>query len=135
MTILIREADLIESVADALQFISYFHPMDYIRALGRAYEAEQAPAAKDAIALDGATQLNQVLGQRVIFSLPGEDRGRVNAVYMTVIFLFGSTGGIAASVVYHAGGWWGTMLLCAAMGGVVLLIFVTEFLGRRRAGD
>ena len=50
MTTLIREADLIESVADALQYISYFHPMDYIRALGRAYEAEQAPAAKDAIA-------------------------------------------------------------------------------------
>src|ERR1700760_1519574 len=50
MTILIREADLIESVADALQYISYFHPMDYIRALGDAYEAEQSPAAKDAIA-------------------------------------------------------------------------------------
>jgi fumarate hydratase class I len=50
MTTIIREADLIESVADALQFISYYHPMDYIRALGRAYEAEQAPAAKDAIA-------------------------------------------------------------------------------------
>ena len=46
----IREEDLIESVADALQFISYFHPMDYIRALGDAYEAEQGPAAKDAIA-------------------------------------------------------------------------------------
>ncbi len=46
----IREADLIESVADALQFISYYHPMDYIRALGEAYEAEQGPAAKDAIA-------------------------------------------------------------------------------------
>ena len=46
----IREADLIESVADALQFISYYHPMDYIRALGVAYEAEQSPAAKDAIA-------------------------------------------------------------------------------------
>ncbi|MBB6123925.1 fumarate hydratase class I [Sphingobium subterraneum] len=46
----IREADLIESVADALQFISYYHPMDYIRALGVAYEAEQGPAAKDAIA-------------------------------------------------------------------------------------
>ncbi len=50
MTVLIREADLIESVADALQYISYFHPMDYIRALGDAYEAEQGPAAKDAIA-------------------------------------------------------------------------------------
>ncbi len=46
----IKEADLIESVADALQFISYYHPMDYIRALGAAYEAEASPAAKDAIA-------------------------------------------------------------------------------------
>ena len=50
MTVTIREDDLIASVADALQFISYFHPMDYIRALGRAYEQEQGPAAKDAIA-------------------------------------------------------------------------------------
>jgi fumarate hydratase, class I len=49
MTI-IREADIIESVADALQYISYYHPMDYIRALGVAYAAEQGPAAKDAIA-------------------------------------------------------------------------------------
>jgi len=46
----IREEDLIESVADALQYISYFHPMDYIRALGEAYEVEAGPAAKDAIA-------------------------------------------------------------------------------------
>ena len=50
MTVTIRPADLIESVADALQFISYYHPMDYIRALGDAYAAEQSPAAKDAIA-------------------------------------------------------------------------------------
>ncbi|MGN6500271.1 MAG: fumarate hydratase [Tsuneonella sp.] len=46
----IREGDLIDSVADALQFISYYHPMDYIRALGDAYAAEKGPAAKDAIA-------------------------------------------------------------------------------------
>ncbi len=46
----IREADLIDSVADALQFISFFHPMDYIRALSDAYQAEQGPAARDAIA-------------------------------------------------------------------------------------
>ncbi|MFC4292925.1 fumarate hydratase [Sphingorhabdus arenilitoris] len=50
MTVTITESDLIESIADALQFISYYHPMDYIRALGEAYEAEQGPAAKDAIA-------------------------------------------------------------------------------------
>jgi fumarate hydratase class I len=48
--VVIREEDLIESVADALQYISYYHPMDYIKALGKAYEAEQGPAAKDAIA-------------------------------------------------------------------------------------
>jgi fumarate hydratase, class I len=48
--VMIREADVIDSVADALQFISYYHPMDYIRALGAAYEAEAGPAAKDAIA-------------------------------------------------------------------------------------
>jgi fumarate hydratase, class I len=47
---LIRENDLIQSVADTLQFISYYHPADYIRALARAYEREQSPAAKDAIA-------------------------------------------------------------------------------------
>jgi len=46
----IRQEDLIQSVADALQFISYYHPADYIRALARAYEREQSPAAKDAIA-------------------------------------------------------------------------------------
>jgi fumarate hydratase class I len=46
----IREADFIQSVADALQFISYYHPADYIDHLGRAYAREQSPAAKDAIA-------------------------------------------------------------------------------------
>ncbi|AKZ26119.1 fumarate hydratase [Ralstonia pseudosolanacearum] len=46
----IRQEDLIQSVADSLQYISYYHPMDYITALGQAYEQEQSPAAKDAIA-------------------------------------------------------------------------------------
>jgi len=46
----IAQEDLIRSVADALQFISYYHPADYIAALGDAYKAEESPAAKDAIA-------------------------------------------------------------------------------------
>ncbi|HEX7052918.1 MAG TPA: fumarate hydratase [Burkholderiales bacterium] len=50
MNRVIRRADLVQSVADALQFISYYHPADYLRALGRAYEREQSPAARDAIA-------------------------------------------------------------------------------------
>src|SRR5437667_8104978 len=46
----IKQQDLIQSVADALQHISYYHPLDYIQALGQAYQAEASPAAKDAIA-------------------------------------------------------------------------------------
>ena len=46
----IRQNDLIESVAAALQYISYYHPADYISHLASAYAREQSPAAKDAIA-------------------------------------------------------------------------------------
>ncbi|SEI76454.1 fumarate hydratase, class I [Allopseudospirillum japonicum] len=47
---LIRQDDLIQSVADALQYISYYHPKDFIQAMAAAYEREESPAAKDAIA-------------------------------------------------------------------------------------
>ena len=50
MSTTIRYGDLVESVAAALQYISYYHPADYIQHLARAYELEQSPAAKDAIA-------------------------------------------------------------------------------------
>ena len=46
----IKQSDFVQSIQDALQHISYFHPLDYITALGDAYEKEQSPAAKDAIA-------------------------------------------------------------------------------------
>ncbi len=46
----IHQQDFIDSVADALQFISYYHPTDFIHALGQAYQAEQSMAAKDAMA-------------------------------------------------------------------------------------
>jgi fumarate hydratase, class I len=46
----IQQEDLIESVANALQYISYYHPVDYITSLAKAYEIEESPAAKDAIA-------------------------------------------------------------------------------------
>jgi fumarate hydratase class I len=46
----IREEDFVQSVADAFQYISYYHPADYIRALTTAHEREQSPAAKDAMA-------------------------------------------------------------------------------------
>jgi fumarate hydratase, class I len=46
----IRQDDFIQSIADAFQYISTYHPLDYIQALGEAYEREESPAAKDAIA-------------------------------------------------------------------------------------
>ena len=46
----IKQEDLIQSVADALQYISYYHPVDYIKSLAAAYEREESPAAKDAMA-------------------------------------------------------------------------------------
>ena len=49
MTI-IRQDDLIDSIADAFQYISYYHPADYLKALFAAYQREESPAAKDAIA-------------------------------------------------------------------------------------
>ncbi|HQR03010.1 MAG: fumarate hydratase [Proteobacteria bacterium] len=46
----IKQEDLIQSIADAFQYISYYHPLDYIKALGEAYDREESAAAKDAIA-------------------------------------------------------------------------------------
>jgi len=46
----IKQSDVIDSVFDALQYISYYHPVDFLKALGEAYEREQSPAARDAMA-------------------------------------------------------------------------------------
>ena len=50
MTRVIRQQDMIDSIVDALQFISYYHPLDFIQAVHAAYEREANPAAKDAMA-------------------------------------------------------------------------------------
>jgi fumarate hydratase class I len=50
MVTVIKQDDIIDSVADALQFISYYHPLDFIQAVHQAYEREANPAAKDAMA-------------------------------------------------------------------------------------
>lgn len=50
MTTIVKQEDLITSIADALQFISYYHPVDFIQAVHEAYEKEENPAAKDAMA-------------------------------------------------------------------------------------
>ena len=78
----IKQEDLINSVADAFQYISYYHPLDYIQALGKAYEREQSPAAKDAIAqiltnsrmcAEGKRPICQDTGICVVFVKVGMD--------------------------------------------------------------
>ena len=63
---LIKEADLVASVADALQYISYYHTPDFIQAMGRAYELEKSPAARDAIAQILTNSLMCAQGHRPI---------------------------------------------------------------------
>jgi fumarate hydratase class I len=74
MTTLIKQADLIESVAAALQYISYYHPADFISHLASAYEREQSPAAKDAIAQILTNSKMSAFGHRPIC----QDTGIVN---------------------------------------------------------
>jgi fumarate hydratase, class I len=70
----IRQADLIESISAALQYISYYHPADYIAHLARAYEREASPAAKDAIAQILTNSKMSATGHRPIC----QDTGIVN---------------------------------------------------------
>ena len=75
----IRQADLVDSIAAALQYISYYHPADYIAHLARAYEGEQSPAAKDAIAQILTNSRMCAEGRRPIC----QDTGIVN-VFLTI---------------------------------------------------
>src|SRR4051812_31924840 len=70
----IQAADLVESIAGALQYISYYHPSDYIAHLARAYEREQSVAAKDAIAQILTNSRMSATGHRPIC----QDTGIVN---------------------------------------------------------
>jgi fumarate hydratase class I len=74
MTTLIKQDDLIESVAAALQYISYYHPADFISHLASAYAREQSPAAKDAIAQILTNSKMSAIGHRPIC----QDTGIVN---------------------------------------------------------
>ena len=79
-----------------------------------------------AVTLDAATQVNQVLGQRVIYSLASEARGRMNAICMTIVFLLVPQVYAVATVTHHHGGWWTSMLAAGALGLLALVIFATE---------
>ncbi|TNV42024.1 fumarate hydratase, partial [Corallococcus exiguus] len=74
MTTTIRYHDLVESIAASLQYISYYHPADFIAHLARAYERGQSPAANDAMAQILTNSKMSATGQRPIC----QDTGIVN---------------------------------------------------------
>jgi len=86
-----------------------------------------------AIILDAAAQGNQIFSQRILFSLPAEIRGRINALYMTLMFFGGAAGSTLGAATYHWGGWGATAILGCAMGALALALFGTEYLRPRRA--
>lgn len=79
-----------------------------------------------AVLIDASAQVNQVLSQRVIFGIAGQARARVNAVFMTTMFLLGGTGPAIATLTYHAGGWSLAALTAAGLLLFVFAVFLTE---------
>jgi predicted MFS family arabinose efflux permease len=80
-----------------------------------------------AILLDAMAQTNQVMSQRVIYGLPAELRGRLNAAYMTVMFLMAALGSTLAALLYVGGGWWQAVSVPAGLLVLVLAVFATEY--------
>jgi len=85
-----------------------------------------AALAAVAMLLDAAVQANQVVGQRMILGLPARARGRVNSIYMTVVFLGGAAGSALASLSFVHGGWRLTCFCGAVLGLLALALFATE---------
>ena len=81
------------------------------------------PLALAAIALDAAVQANQVCGQRAVYALAPEMRGRLNAVYIASLFAGGAVGSAISTVLYEAGGWTAASSAGAAVGLLALFLF------------
>ncbi|MEL0631270.1 MFS transporter [Pseudoalteromonas carrageenovora] len=71
--------------------------------------------------IDFAVQANMVLGQRAVYSLEPQSRARLNAIYMTSIFVGGAVGSLIASPLYEAGGWASVALVAAGMPFISLI--------------
>jgi predicted MFS family arabinose efflux permease len=83
------------------------------------------------VVLDAAVQTNQVCGQRIIFALSAQARGRINAIYLTTIFLFGSMGPSIASWLYERSGWTAVASAGSAIGVVLAIAWCIDFARKR----
>ncbi|MCR4539261.1 MFS transporter [Pseudomonas sp. 18.1.10] len=110
-----HRASLLAMLFAALSFLPAFvHPLYSVIGL-----------AVTGVVLDFCVQMNMVLGQRAIYALDANSRSRLNALYMTSIFIGGAFGSAIASSVYEHGGWLGVMLVGSAFPLVALLRFLS----------
>lgn len=109
-----HKASLLAMLFAALSFLPAFvHPLYSVIGL-----------AVTGIMLDFCVQMNMVLGQRAIYALDANSRSRLNALYVTSLFLGGAFGSAIASSVYEHGGWLGVMLVGSAFPLIALLRFL-----------
>ena len=79
-----------------------------------------------AVALDASMQANQIIGQRLIYAIDPQARGRINAIYMTSIFVCGAFGSLLAGLTYFYGNWTLTAGVGAALGIALLIYSLSE---------
>ncbi|MBC3303408.1 MFS transporter [Pseudomonas sp. SWRI18] len=109
-----HRASLLAMVLAVLSFLPAFvHPLYSVIGL-----------AVTGVVLDFCVQMNMVLGQRAVYALDAKSRSRLNALYMTSIFIGGAFGSAIASSVYEHGGWLGVVLVGSAFPLVALLRFL-----------
>ena len=110
-----HRASLLAMLFGALSFLpALVHPLYSVIGL-----------AVTGVVLDFCVQMNMVLGQRAIYALDANSRSRLNALYMTSIFIGGAFGSAIASSVYEHGGWLAAMLVGSAFALLALLRFLS----------
>lgn len=116
-----RVASLGALVLAALSFLpALIHPLYSVIGL-----------AVTGVVLDFCVQMNMVLGQRAVYALDATSRSRLNALYMTSIFIGGAFGSAIASVLYDHGGWLWIVIVGSAFPVVALLSFLKDAAGAR----
>ncbi len=118
-----RIASLLAMLLAALSFVpTLIHPAYSVIGL-----------AVTGVVLDFCVQMNMVLGQRAVYALDAHSRSRLNALYMTSIFIGGAFGSSIASAVYEHSGWLGVALVGSAFPLLALLRFLLVADNRRAA--
>jgi predicted MFS family arabinose efflux permease len=109
-----RVASLLAMLFASLSFLpAFIHPLYSVIGL-----------AVTGVLLDFCVQMNMVLGQRTIYALDAKSRSRLNALYMTSIFVGGAFGSSIASAVYEHGGWLWVVIIGSAFPLLALLRFL-----------